>query len=75
MPKRSDFFSAVERVLGKEMYQQLQLCGYTPHDFCREVAQIAFIGGLKQEIPNDLDVIRVVAKNLWSGDGTTGFVE
>lgn len=77
MISKSDFLAAAQRLIGDKQFERLASCGYTPHDFCREIAQLHFIGTLQdtRTQADDLCVIQTVAKNLWVGDGTTGFVE
>ena len=70
----SDFNNAAKRLLGDKLFNDLEGCGYTPHDFCREIAQNSFIGTLADSDTKeaDLELIKTVAKNLWIGDGITG---
>lgn len=77
MTNKSDFFAAAQRLIGAKQFETLASCGYTPHDFCREIAQLHFIGQLQDTSTqaDDLLIIQTIAKNLWAGDGTTGFVE
>lgn len=77
MTSKSDFFAAAQRLIGTKQFERLAIFGYTPHDYCREIAQLHFIGTLQDTNTqaDDLLIIQTIAKNLWAGDGTTGFVE
>lgn len=77
MPTHADFNQAVERLLGEKIYERLSGCGFTPHDFCREVSQSEFIGILNTSETKeaDLELVRNVAKRLWMGDGVTGLLK
>jgi hypothetical protein len=77
MATQKHFDAAAERLLGEQAYQALLTSGYSRPDFCREIAQLVFIGRLadspsKQE---DLMLIRQVAERLWKGAGFTGLDE
>lgn len=77
MTTQKHFDGAAERLLGETAYQGMLASGYSRPDFCREIAQLVFIGGLadspsKQE---DLMLIRQVAERLWKGAGVTGLDE
>lgn len=74
MATKTQFDQAAERLLGKTKYEKLLSSGFTRPDFCREIAQYAFIQGL---IPapthsDDVALIQRVANRLWIGDGITG---
>lgn len=74
MTTKAQFDEAAQRLLGEEKYSNLLKSGYSRPDFCREIAQDAFVDNLlcpptKLE---DLDRIRRVADRLWKGDGVTG---
>ena len=77
MATQKHFDAAAERLLGKNSYQGLLASGYSRPDFCREVAQLAFIGHLPDSAstPDDLLLIRQVAGRLWKGAGVTGLDE
>lgn len=68
------FEAALRRVLGDEVYRKLAKSGFSTADFCREVAQKAFLGGIENQNAkqSDLNLIRCVAHRLWNGDGTSG---
>ncbi|WP_445766801.1 hypothetical protein [Rheinheimera sp.] len=74
MATHTDFQNSAKRLLGEKLYNNLAGIGYTPHDFCREIAQNNFIGTLEESKTKDadLELIKAVAKNLWTGDGVTG---
>lgn len=71
---KEQFDSAVQRLLGPEKYANLLRSGYNRPDFCREIAQDAFIGQLLKAPTSDADmaVIQRVATRLWIGDGVAG---
>lgn len=74
-PTRNQFEQACKRLLG-DRYDFLVNDGRKPHDLCREIAQDVFVGVIDQADMNleaDLNVVRVVSKNLWCGEGVTGF--
>ncbi|EHK69133.1 MULTISPECIES: hypothetical protein [Pseudomonas] len=77
MATQKHFDAAAERLLGKNSYQGLLASGYSRPDFCREVAQLAFIGHLPDSAStqDDLVLIRQVAERLWKGAGDTGLDE
>ncbi|MGF7244022.1 hypothetical protein ABIC11_004478 [Pseudomonas oryzihabitans] len=77
MATQKHFDAAVERLLDKTAYQGLLASGYSHPDFCREIAQIEFIGRLTDSSSkqDDLVLIRQVAKRLWKGAGVTGLDE
>jgi len=77
MATQKHFDVAAERPLGKTAYQGLLASGYSRPDFCREIAQLAFIGRLAGSASkqDDLVLIRQVAKRLWKGAGDTGLDE
>jgi len=71
---RARFEEACQNLLG-ERYTLLVNDRRVPHDLCREIAQDVFIGVIDEKINHDdLAVVRQTARNLWSGDGVTGFV-
>lgn len=74
MANHEDFDQAAARLLGVEKYTNLRDSGYTRPDFCREIAQDAFIGEVLRYpgSPVDLGLIQAVASRLWKGDGITG---
>lgn len=72
--KKEDFDRAAKRLLGS-IYDQLAGCGFTHHDFCREIAQRQFVGTLADHDSASIQVIRTVAERLWNGDGTHGLLE
>lgn len=71
---KEQFDSAVQRLIGSEKYANLLRSGYNRPDFCREIAQDAFIGQLLKAPTSDADmaVIQRVATRLWIGDGVAG---
>jgi len=71
---KSQFEDALRRILGETEYENYVKSGFTPGDFCGEVAQRAFLGDIekKNTTQGDLNLIRCVAQRLWKGDGTTG---
>ncbi|MDG1580950.1 hypothetical protein [Pseudomonas sp. GOM6] len=71
---KAQFEDALRRVLGDEVYRKLAKSGFSTADFCREVAQKAFLGGIENQNAKqaDLNLIRCVAHRLWNGDGTSG---
>ncbi|WNZ87550.1 MULTISPECIES: hypothetical protein [Pseudomonas] len=74
---KDQFDSAVERLLGAERYSNLLRSGYNRPDFCREIAQDAFIGQLLK-VPTsneDIAIIQRVATRLWIGDGVAGLAD
>ncbi|NMY91770.1 MULTISPECIES: hypothetical protein [Pseudomonas] len=77
MATQKHFDAAAERLLGKTAYQGLLASGYSRPDFCREIAQLAFIGHLPDSAStqDDLVLIRQVAERLWKGAGVTGLDE
>lgn len=77
MATQQHFDAAAERLLGKMAYQGLLASGYSRPDFCREIAQLAFIGCLADSASkqDDLLLIRQVAGRLWKGAGDTGLDE
>ena len=74
MATQDDFDQAAARLLGEEKYTNLRNSGYSRPDFCREIAQDAFIGEVMHYpgSPVDLGLIQAVATRLWKGDGVTG---
>ncbi|KIL03178.1 MULTISPECIES: hypothetical protein [Stutzerimonas] len=74
MATKSQFDEAAKRLLGEEKYSNLLRSGFARPDFCREIAQDAFIDGLHPSPSQDGDLvlIRQVATRLWKGDGVTG---
>lgn len=77
MATQKHFDAAAERLLGETAYQGLLASGYSRPDFCREIAQMAFIGCLADSASkqDDLLLIRQVAGRLWKGAGDTGLDE
>lgn len=77
MATKTQFDKAAQRLLGESKYNDLERSGYTRPDFCREIAQDAFIGTLMDSPAkaNDLAVVQEVANRLWVGDGVTGLTE
>jgi hypothetical protein len=77
MATQKHFDAAAERLLGKTAYLGLLASGYSRQDFCREIAQMAFIGHLPDSASkqDDLALIRQVAGRLWKGAGDTGLDE
>lgn len=77
MATQKHFDAAAERLLGKAAYQGLLTSGYSRPDFCREIAQLAFIGHPPESASkqDDLVLIRQVAERLWKGAGVTGLDE
>lgn len=71
---KAQFADALRRVLGDEVYRKLAKSGFSTADFCREVAQKAFLGGIENQNAkqSDLNLIRCVAHRLWNGDGSSG---
>lgn len=71
---KAQFDSAVQRLIGPEKYANLFRSGYNRPDFCREIAQDAFIGQLLKSATSDADMalIQRVATRLWIGDGVAG---
>lgn len=63
-----------QRLLGKSRYASLLKSGFSHHDFCREIAQDAFIHELMDSPTqsDDIALIQNVAHRLWKGDGVTG---
>lgn len=74
MATHDDFDKAAARLLGNEQYAKLRDSGYSRPDFCREIAQDAFIDVLMRYPgrPVDLALIQALATRLWKGDGVTG---
>lgn len=74
MATKDEFNQACKRILGETMFDNLRDSGFTPHDFCREVAQREFIGQreLNETHDGDVKLVREVARNLWAGEGVTG---
>jgi hypothetical protein len=74
MTTKAQFDEAAQRLLGEEKYSNLLKSGYSRPDFCREIAQDAFVENLLCPATklDDLDRIRSVADRLWKGDGVTG---
>ncbi len=74
MASKEQFDTAVQRLLGAEKYANLHRSGYNRPDFCREIAQDAFIGKLEASPTYDADIalIQQVATRLWVGDGVAG---
>ena len=74
MATQDDFDQAAARLLGEEKYTNLRNSGYSRPDFCREIAQVAFIGEVMEYpgSPVDIGLIQAVATRLWKGDGVTG---
>ena len=77
MATQKHFDAAAERLLDNTAYQSLLASGYSRPDFCRELAQLAFIGHLPDSASkqDDLVLIRQVAERLWKGAGVTGLDE
>ncbi|EPA99444.1 hypothetical protein PG5_02510 [Pseudomonas sp. G5(2012)] len=74
---KAQFDEAAQRLLGEEKYSNLLKSGYSRPDFCREIAQDAFVDNLccSPTKRDDLDRVRRVAERLWKGDGVTGLVD
>jgi len=74
MSSKTAFHNAAKRLLGEPLFNKLLGAGYSPNDFCREIAQSKFICVFDDtsDVENDLETIRAVAKRLWIGDGVTG---
>jgi hypothetical protein len=68
------FNSAIKTLLGEQAVANYVMSKWTPSQFCREVAELAFIGALNKLDYEALEIIRWVAKNLWKGTGTTGLI-
>jgi len=77
MATQKHFDAAAKRLLGEASYQGLLASGYSRPDFCREIAQMEFIGRLTDSPSkqDDLVLIRQVAERLWKGAGDTGLDE
>ncbi|WP_042955197.1 hypothetical protein [Pseudomonas sp. G5(2012)] len=77
MSTKAQFDEAAQRLLGEEKYSNLLKSGYSRPDFCREIAQDAFVDNLccSPTKRDDLDRVRRVAERLWKGDGVTGLVD
>ncbi|AXA66810.1 hypothetical protein [Pseudomonas oryzihabitans] len=77
MATRKHFDAAAERLLGETAYQGLLATGYSRPNFCRKIAQMAFIGRLADSPSKlkDLVLIRQVAERLWKGAGVAGLEE
>lgn len=71
---KAQFDEAAQRLLGEEKYSNLLKSGYSRPNFCREIAQDAFVDNLccSPTKRDDLDRVRRVADRLWKGDGVTG---
>ena len=74
MATQKHFDAAAERLLGKNSYQGLLASGYSRPDFCREVAQLAFIGHLPDSAStqDDLVLTRQVPDRMRKGAGDPG---
>lgn len=77
MATRSQFDEAAQRLLGNTKYANLLKSGFTRPDFCREIAQDAFIHAVMASPTqsDDIALIQSVAHRLWQGDGVTGLDE
>lgn len=74
MATKTQFDAAAQRLLGKTKYTNLLKSGFTRPDFCREIAQDAFIHEVMDSPTqsDDIALIQNVANRLWKGDGVTG---
>lgn len=74
MATKAQFDAAAQRLLGKTKYTNLLNSGFSRPDFCREIAQDAFIHDLMDSPTrsDDIALVQNVAHRLWKGDGTTG---
>lgn len=74
MATKAQFDAAAQRLLGKTKYSNLLKSGFTRPDFCREIAQDAFIHEVMDSPTqsDDIALIQNVAHRLWKGDGVTG---
>lgn len=59
MATQKHFDAAGERLLGKTTYQGLLAFGYSRPDFCREIAQLAFIGLLADSASKQDDLVLI----------------
>lgn len=74
-PTHADFDQACINLLGEQAHKNHSNSGWTPHQFCREIADLAFIDALKSDSKESLDLVKWVAKNLWAGEGVTGLTK
>lgn len=72
MYTKAQFHAAAATLIGADLHAAMAANGYNPHDFCREVAQRAFVGKLASTDVQALNIVRATAENLWHGDGCTG---
>ncbi len=74
MATKTQFDAAAQRLLGETKYDNLLRSGFTRPDFCREIAQDAFIHEVMDSPTqsDDIALIQNVAHRLWKGDGVTG---